>query len=340
LSVTISKIAELSGVSRGTVDRVLNNRGNVKPELQEKIKNIATELGYKPNALAKALVTRKKKYLIGIIINSVGNHFFDDVLLGIEAAKADISDYGIHVMIKKVKGYNAQKQLDLIDELLADGVNAIALTPINEDIIAQKLNDISQSIPVVAFNNDIEQAHKLAFVGCDYYKSGKTAGELMGKITEDPCTVGIITGSLKMLGHNKRIEGFREIIESEYSDIQIADIAENNDDEQTSYEVTQQLLINNRDITALYFTAGGVEGGLRAVCERNLAHKLKIITFDATPVIRSNIEKGVIDFTICQRPYLQGYTSVKVLSDYLVSGIAPKTENIYLDIEIKLKSNL
>jgi LacI family transcriptional regulator len=340
LSITISKIAQLAGVSRGTVDRVLNNRGNVKPELQVKIKKIATELGYKPNALAKALVTRKKKYLIGIIINSVGNHFFDDVLVGIEAAKTDISDYGITVIIKKVKGYNANEQLNLIDDLIADGVNAIALTPINDSVIAQKLKSIVQSIPIVAFNNDIEQAQRLAFVGCDYFKSGKTAGELMGKITERPCHVGIITGSLKMLGHNKRIEGFSQIIKNEYSAIQIADIVENNDDEQTSYEVTKQLLITHKDITALYFTAGGVEGGIKAVCELNLSHKLKIITFDATPVVISNIEKSIIDFTICQQPYMQGYTSVKVLSDYLVSGITPANENIYLDIEIKLKSNL
>jgi LacI family transcriptional regulator len=143
-----------------------------------------------------------------------------------------------------------------------------------------------------------------------------------------------------MLGHNRRIEGFSEIIKSEYCDIQIAGIVENNDDEQISYEVTKKLLLSHKEITALYFTAGGVEGGIKAVCELNLSHKLKIITFDATPVVINNIQKGIIDFTICQHPFLQGYTSVKVLSDYLVSGIAPENENIYLDIEIKLKSNL
>lgn len=340
MSITISDIAQLAGVSRGTVDRVLNNRGNVKPDIQEKIKNIASEYGYKPNTLAKALVTRKKKFLIGIIINSIGNHFFDDVLLGIEAAKSDIFDYGITVITKKLKGYNAQEQLSSIEALIAEGVHALAITPINDDIISQKLNLISQEIPVVTFNNDIEQTDRFAFVGCDYYKSGKTAGELMTKITQRPCKVGIITGSIKILGHNKRIEGFNEIIKNDNISIQIADIIENNDDEQTSYEVTKQLLLNNNDITALYFTAGGVEGGIRAVCEQNMAQKLKIITFDATPVVISNIEKGIIDFTICQQPYLQGYTTVKVLSDYLVSGISPIKKNIYLDIEIKLKSNL
>ena len=62
MNVTITKIAELSGVSRGTVDRVLNNRGNVKPQVMEHVRRIAAELGYKPNSVAKALVMRKKVY--------------------------------------------------------------------------------------------------------------------------------------------------------------------------------------------------------------------------------------------------------------------------------------
>jgi LacI family transcriptional regulator len=338
--ITILKIAEICGVSRGTVDRVLNNRGKVKPEVEAKIKKIANDLCYKPNSLAKALVTRKKKFLIGIILNSVGNYFYDDVIDGIQMAQTDISDYGITVIMKKAKGYNVETQLRYIDELIKEGANAIAITPINDVAIAQKLNSIATNIPIVTLNNDIEDINRLAFIGTDYLKSGKTAGELLGKITDKPCDVGIITGSVKILGHNKRIQGFTDAISSDFKHIAVADIVENNDDEDTSYVVTKELLLKNSDIAALYFTAGGVMGGINAACELGLAHKLKIITFDATPVVKKNIANGVIDFTICQQPFKQGYTSIKVLSDYLVSGTIPEKENIFTDIEIKLKNNI
>ena len=57
MAVTIQQIADLAGVSRGTVDRALNNRGRIRPEVAEKIKEIAKELGYQPNMAAKALST-------------------------------------------------------------------------------------------------------------------------------------------------------------------------------------------------------------------------------------------------------------------------------------------
>ena len=49
MPITINKIAELCGVSRGTVDRALHNKGNVRPELRDKIKRVAEEYGYQPN---------------------------------------------------------------------------------------------------------------------------------------------------------------------------------------------------------------------------------------------------------------------------------------------------
>jgi LacI family transcriptional regulator len=340
LNVTINQIAQLAGVSRGTVDRVLNNRGNVKPEVMAHVKGIAAELGYKPNAVAKALVTRKKKYVIGILVNSIGNHFFDEILEGMEAAAESIEDFGILLAIKKIKGYSVEKQLAALEELCAQGINALALTPINDKRIAAKLNEIAGELPVVVFNSDIEGVNKLAFIGSDYYKSGEVAGELMGKIAPPDCKVGIITGSAHMKGHNDRIRGFSDYIEEYFPSITVADIEANNDDEQTSYRVTKRMLQKVPGIAALYFTAGGVEGGLRAAHELGFDKALKIITFDATPAIRKNLESGIISFTLCQQPYRQGYLPVRMLADYLVSGVKPERQNDYMDIEIKVKNNI
>ena len=56
MAVTAQQIAELAGVSRGTVDRALHNRGRVNPEVAAEIHKIAAELGYKPNLIGQALV--------------------------------------------------------------------------------------------------------------------------------------------------------------------------------------------------------------------------------------------------------------------------------------------
>ena len=75
MSVTIKQISELCGVSRGTVDRVLNNRGKVKPETEQKVREVAERLGYTPNMAGKALAARKRDLVIGVALVAKGNAF-------------------------------------------------------------------------------------------------------------------------------------------------------------------------------------------------------------------------------------------------------------------------
>ena len=75
MRVTIRQIAEESGVSRGTVDRVLNNRGKVRPEVEERVRKVAEELGYKPNLLGRALIKMKENIKIGVILQDTGTPY-------------------------------------------------------------------------------------------------------------------------------------------------------------------------------------------------------------------------------------------------------------------------
>ena len=68
MAVTAQQIADLAGVSRGTVDRALHNRGRVNPEVKEKIQKIALELRYKPNLIGQALVRSKQDFKLGVIL--------------------------------------------------------------------------------------------------------------------------------------------------------------------------------------------------------------------------------------------------------------------------------
>ena len=70
MAITAQQIAELAGVSRGTVDRALHNRGRVNPEVAARIRQIATELGYKPNLVGQALVRSKQGAKLGVILQS------------------------------------------------------------------------------------------------------------------------------------------------------------------------------------------------------------------------------------------------------------------------------
>ena len=78
---TMKEIAELSGVSRGTVDRVLNHRGIVNAETERKVLEIAKLLDYQPNKAGIALAAQKKKFKIGVFgcLNSLGKAMAQDI---------------------------------------------------------------------------------------------------------------------------------------------------------------------------------------------------------------------------------------------------------------------
>jgi LacI family transcriptional regulator len=183
---TIKEIAALAGVSRGTVDRVLNDRGAVNPETAEKIRKIAKELDYKPNRAGLVLAAQKKRLKLGVILFSTGNPFFQDVLAGIDEKAEELANYNCTVITKQIS-FGVEAQLQTIDELLAEEVNGIAMTPYNDARIRNRINALyEQGIPVVTLNTDIENSRRLAYVGSNYTRSGATAAGLLQLMTLIP----------------------------------------------------------------------------------------------------------------------------------------------------------
>ena len=273
---TIKDIAALAGVSRGTVDRVLNNRGSVNPATAEKINEIAKALDYKPNKAGLALAAQKKKLKLGVILFSTDNPFFADVLQGVHKKAEDLAGYNCSVLVKQIP-INVDAQLSAIDELLREEVNGIAIAPQNDGRIRTRINELSkQGIPVVTFNTDIENSARIAYVGSNYTKSGRTAAGLLRLMTHGDVLIGIITGSSEILCHTERIAGFTDALKPCQKHMQIVSIAETQDDEIESYEQTLRLLKEHPKTNALFFAAGGVYGGCRAgTCRKTVRDCLR-----------------------------------------------------------------
>lgn len=337
---TIKEIAELAGVSRGTVDRVLNNRGAVNPATADKILEIAKALDYKPNRAGMVLAAQKKKLKLGVILFSADNPFFEDVLKGVETKAAELSGYNCSVVIKQVH-FDIDEQLRAIDELEAVEVNGIAMAPCNHSAIKERINHLfEKGIPVVTLNTDIEGSKRIAYVGSHYTHSGETAAGLIHLMTSGEVYLGIVSGSSDILCHTQRIAGFSQTVQAHYPNIHILETIENHDDEIESYEKTTALLKAHPELNALFFAAGGVYGGCRAVLSLGLAGKIRILTFDKVPTTCDLIRQGVIAATICQQPKIQGTKPLDILFAYLTAGEIPQKEYHYVAADIRIKENI
>lgn len=336
---TIKEIAALAGVSRGTVDRVINHRGSVNPKTAEKIMEIAQALDYKPNKAGIVLAAQKRKLKIGVVLLGMNNPFYDEVLRGISEKAEELESYNCTVLVRQTD-YSLEEQLHAIDELTAEGINGLALAPYNHKAIRHKINILyEQGIPVVTLNTDIENSRRIAYVGSNYYHSGQTAAGLLRLMTTGQVYVGIISGSQNILCHTERIAGFRSIIK-DYQNIYISATITNQDDDFESYEMTARLLKEHPEINALFFAAGGVYGGCRAVIASGRQYDIKMFAYDMVDTTRKLIEQGLIAATICQQPSLQGSKPLDILFTNLTTGESPQSEYNYVDNDIRIRENL
>lgn len=337
---TIKEIAALAGVSRGTVDRVLNNRGSVNPDTAEKIREIARALDYKPNIAGLVLAAQKKKLKLGVVLFSAENPFFIDVEEGVMEKAEELAGYNCTVIVRHIT-YGVDQQLQAIHELMEEEVSGIALAPYNDERIRQCIQTLyDQGIPVVTFNTDIENSRRIAYVGSHYAKSGETAAGLMHLMTHDKVRVAIVTGSPDILCHTERVSGFVNSLKRYKSDMEIVDIIENHDDEFESYEKTTRLLTEHPEINALFFAAGGVNGGCRSLSVLGREGQVRVIAFDKVPTTKALVKKGVIAATICQQPRLQGSKPLALLFAYLTTGELPEKEYNYVSVDIRIRENI
>ncbi len=328
--VSIKQIAEIAGVSRGTVDRALNDRYGIDSDLKARILKIAENLGYRSNRAGKILSLVKTPPKIGVQMPSVGNDFFLQVERGLQAAASEFADFGLELVIRTMKGFNPQEQIHQIRELLKEGINALAFVPINHPDIVGFLAELAdRGIPVITFNTDIDEGQHLAYVGNDYWHSGATAAGVLRLLTRGQATrILILTGSIQILGHNQRVTGFNETIRKTCPNLTVIEILETLDDEQLAYDRTLQAFKENPEIEAVYLTAGGAAGAGRAIEQLGLAGKVLMIGNDLTDAERSLLERDILSATIGQQPFEQGYKPISYLFNYLLDGTLPPPQTL------------
>ena len=340
---TIKEIAKLAGVSRGTVDRVLNGRGVVKKETAERVRSIAESLCYSPNRAGKILAVRKKNLMFGYILptSTTANPFFIEVVRGIESRAAELLEYGISVEIRYAKIDDPSLQAALIDELVAKGIDGLVLVPINHPDVVERIRKLSRAgIPVVTANSDIPDSGRIAYVGSDGFKSGCAAAGLVNLATGGKANVGIIIGNPSLENHTERAAGFNHQIQRCYPNIRIVGSTINYDDDIESFCATQNLLDAHPEIDALFMTGAGIAGTCRAVKGAGLHGKIKIVTHDLTAGTRELLKDGAISATITQQPFVQGAKPLDLLLDYLGMGILPTSDLLYTRIEIRIRENV
>ncbi len=337
--MTIREIAEQCKVSTATVDRVLNSRGKVRPDTERKILKALEKAGYTKNIAARALAIRKASLVVGVVISSKGNPFFDEVLEGIARAEGELADYGITLRLSLMRGYNPQEQLALISDMEQD-VTALVLHPIDDPSIVQKVAELAdRGIPTVTVNTDLEGSRRRCYVGSDYEKGGHTAAGVVRLALQGKARLGILTGVETLQGHRKRLHGFETHLRQFCPEVEIVARRSAQDDDESAYAATRALLEEDPAIDTLMLIAAGLQGVGDAISDMKKQKQIRLFAFDNIPSTAAMMRSGLLKAVVCQQPFQQGYLSVKAAMDIILSG-APASEEMITENQICILENL
>ena len=339
--VTIKQIAELAGVSMGTVDRALHDRGRVSPDVVKRVKEIAETLNYKPNSVAKSLAIRNRKLKIALILHIEHNTFWDTVIKGVEQAANEIQDFGISVVVKLGRDFDHVVQLGLIDEILAEGFNALAIVPINHPDVKRKLEELhARQFPVVFLGAMLEDTPYMSYVGCNYTSAGRITAGLINIITGSIGKLLVFSPSFQMLGHQYRVKELQNQLMQYYKGIQLYKVIEMPDDDIFSYNETKSAFAQFPDTDVLLCPgATSIKGTIQALKDIGLYQKVKMVVYDYSGTVRKGLEDCGILAAITQNPQQQGYRAIRILFEYLASNTIPPDCN-YIQTQIILRESI
>lgn len=340
MGVTIQQIAQAAGVSRGTVDRALNHRGRINPEVAERICRLADEMGY----VQKQRENKKKKkpYKIGIVTQLARSSFMLEINRGIRDAVKELEERGVQVIVKEGLSVDEEEQLRAIRSLEKEGIDGLALMPVDCDGVREKINELidRKNIPVVTFNSDIVGTKRICFVGMDNRKSGRTAAGLMGVMTRGIGKILVITGFFTNHVNNARVAGFIEELKTSYPGIDLAGVQASFDDADEVEKIITNTMLTLPGVNGILVVSGGQAGIRRAFETLKLERRPYVVIYDQTPKNERELQENVVDFLIDQNGYVQGYRPAHILADLLLKNQTPEMELIHTEIDIKTKYNI
>lgn len=160
-NITIYDVAREANVSMATVSRVVNGNPNVKPVTRKKVQEVIERLGYRPNAVARGLAS-KKTTTVGVIIPDISNIFFAELARGIE----DIATMYKYNIILSNSDQNKEKELHLFNTMLGKQVDGIVF--MGGHITPEHVDEFERSPVPVVLAGSIEESEKIPSVNIDY----------------------------------------------------------------------------------------------------------------------------------------------------------------------------
>lgn len=340
----VKEIARRAKVSIATVDRVIHNRAGVSAKTKEKINAIIQELNYQPNVLAQRLALASRgviRLAVLLPVISEETEFYQAPLDGVNQAEGEIKQYGIHIerfFFDQNDQQSFAVQVKRIEQYKADGV---LFTPTFVEDSIQLIRACDQAgTPYVLINSDIPGFDRLCYIGPELFHSGYLAAQLVHYCIRSPQKVLLVNIAREIDSNHailRKEEGFRTYFRDRGLDNAILPFNSTLTDYASVAQKLSDVFDKEKNIGAVFVTNSRV-ALVGKWMEKEKQRNVLLLGYDFLKDNVDYLQKGVIDFLICEKPQEQGYRGVMTLFQNLVYSAAIE-KNYLMPIDIITKEN-
>ena len=257
---------------------------------------------------------------------------------GTEKADAELQDVSVEF---RLGDGTAAAQKRIVDDLLAKGVDGIAISPVDPANQTAMLNDAAKQALVFTHDSDAPDSKRECYVGTDNVAAGRQAGELIKEALPQGGNIALFVGKLDARNAQERLQGIKEAIGG--AKIEIIDVRTDDTDQVRAKANVSEMLVSHPDVAALVglWSYNG-PAILNAVRDAGKISQVKIIAFDEDDETLTGVKGGAIVGTVVQQPFEFGYQSVRLLERALKgdrSGI-PASKQVFIPTMVIRQNNV
>jgi LacI family transcriptional regulator len=342
--ITVKEIARLAGVSIGTVDRVLHDRGGVSPETKERVDEIIAHLGYEPNILARQL-SLNKTYAFRVVLPRADQDsgYWSLCLEGIRRAERDLAPYRVRVVVDEFDCYDRPAYRRLLDDIVAEPCDGLLFAPALPEelkIAIERLGmeGVGCGVPYAFFDSEVEGVSPVAAITQDPLRGGYLAGRLMSLLAKSNGPLIALSAHAGNPHIALRIEGFKSFFSEAGRGPREVESAE--------CQELERLEECDRFLSGLFGARPDIAGVLVAnssghlvgdwLAERGLKRGCAVVSWDMVPANARALREGTIDCVVSQRPAEQAREGLERLFRAVVRGEGgPAPASIPLEVYFK-----
>ena len=243
MAATIKDVAKKAGVSISTVSRVINDSKPVSTEVKQRVLDVVKELNYKPNEIARTLVT-KKSYLIGVIVTDLADSYVAEMVRGIEEI-GKMYNYDILLCSTFGEMEAEVKYLKLLNAKQVEGIILIS------DILNEELHAQAEptSAPIVYLNR-FYYRQEYHTVRIDNYKAAYEMTNYLINLGHKNVAYMSNKGDKSFLEGDK-IKGYKKAI-SEHDNLDEIIYYSKDREIEDGYEAASELVKSDKGVTAVF----------------------------------------------------------------------------------------